>query len=91
MEPVIFMFCITLHNIEEAIWLTGWRNKYKPLGRKAPPKKQFVFALTGITILGYLTAGLRLLYPGNMWLCYAFIGFVGAMLINAAIPHLLPD
>ncbi len=83
------MFCITLHNIEEALWFTAWRVKRKPFGRKAPPNNQFVFAVLGVTALGYLTAGLHLLYPDNVWLNYAFIGFAGAMLINALAPHLL--
>ncbi len=89
MEPIIFMFCITLHNIEEAVWMHDWRTKHKPFGRKVPAKERFVFAVLGITILAYLTAGLHLLYPDNLWLDYAFIGFVGAMLINALMPHLL--
>ncbi len=87
-EAIVFMFCFTLHNIEEALWLTSWRNEHIP-NRKTPDKKHFVFAAMGITLLGYLTAGLYLLFPGNPWLEYAFIGFVGAMLINALIPHLL--
>jgi hypothetical protein len=41
----------------------------------------------GITVLGYLTAGLFLLCPDNIYLEYAFVGFVGAMLINAIVPH----
>ncbi len=88
MEAIIFMFSITLHNIEEALWLTQWRIEHMP-NRKTPDKKHFIFAVMGITLLGYLAAGLYLLYPGNIWLEYAFIGFAGAMLINAFVPHLL--
>ncbi len=89
MEAIIFMFCITLHNIEEALWLTDWRKKHMPDNQKVPAKEHFIFAAMGITILGYMAAGLSLLYPDNLWLEYAFIGFVGAMLINAVVPHLL--
>ena len=89
MEAVIFMFCITLHNIEEALWLADWLRKNMPSKRKTPSKEQFVFAILGITVLGYLTAGLFILFPDNLYIEYAFIGFVGAMIINAVIPHLL--
>ena len=83
------MFCITLHNIEEALWLTEWQIKNMPNIRKNPKKENFIFAVLGITILGYLTAGLFMLYPDKIYFQYAFIGFIGAMLINAIIPHLL--
>lgn len=89
MEPIIFMFCITLHNIEEALWLVDWQKKTMPNSRSTPNKMHFTFAVLGITIAGYLTAGLYLFNPDNQNLEYAFIGFVGAMLINAVIPHLV--
>jgi len=89
MEAVIFMFCLTLHNIEEALWLTDWRKENMPNIRRAPEKAHFIFAAFGITVLGYLTGGLYLLLPESKCFEYAFIGFVGAMLINAVAPHLI--
>ena len=89
MEAVIFMFCLTLHNAEEAIWLTDWTKKNLP-GRRNPAKNaHFVFATIAVTALGYLAAGLFLLFPGNRCFEAIWIGFVGAMLINAVMPHLL--
>ncbi len=88
MEPVIFMFCLTLHNTEEALWFTEWRRKTFP-NRRIANERSFLFALIGITVMGYSAAGLRLLYPGNIYFGYVFTGFVGAMLINAVMPHLL--
>lgn len=89
MEAIVFMFCITLHNIEEALWLVDWQAKHNKFNRRICPKEQFVFAALGVTLLAYLVAGLHMLYPDNMWFGYAFVGFVGAMLINAVMPHLL--
>jgi hypothetical protein len=89
MESVIFMFCLTLHNIEEALWLTEWRIKTIPDSRRSPEKEHFIFAVLGITVSGYLVAGLFALYPNNQYFEYAFIGFVGAMLVNAIVPHIL--
>ena len=88
MEAIIFMFCLTLHNIEEALWFPDWLNKTMP-NRKQTSKEHFTFAVIGVTILGYLAAGLYALYPNNRYLEYIFIGFVGAMLINAIVPHLI--
>lgn len=88
MEAIIFMFCLTLHNIEEALWMTEWQKKTMPNSRRAPKKIHFVAAVLGITALGYLSAGLYMLYPDNQYLEYIFIGFVGAMFINVIVPHL---
>jgi hypothetical protein len=89
MEPVIFMFCLTLHNIEEALWLPEWNKKNMPNMRRAPNKQHFTFAVIGITILEYLASGLYLFFPQNIYFEFCFIGCVGAMMINAFIPHIL--
>ncbi len=89
MEAVVFMFCLTLHNIEEALWWTDWQIQTFPNSRRTPKKRNFIFAALGITILGCLASGLYLLIPNNQYLEFAFVGFVGAMLINAVIPHLV--
>jgi len=87
MEPILFMFCLTLHNIEEALWLTEWRIKTMPDNRRSHKKEHFIFAVLGITVLGYFAAGLSMLYPYNQYYEYAFVGFVGAMIVNAIAPH----
>jgi len=89
MEAIIFMFCITLHNIEEALWLTAWMEKHMPTKRGLRNNNHFIFAVLGITILGYLTAGLFMMFPDNLYIGYAFIGFVGAMIVNTIMPHLI--
>ena len=88
MESIIFMFCLTLHNVEEALWFTDWRIKNMP-SRRTPKKQHFIFAVLGITVLGYLAAGLFALFPISQYFEYAFIGFTGAMLVNAIMPHFL--
>lgn len=88
-EPVIFMFCLTLHNVEEALWFTEWRMNTVPNSRRSPKKQNFIFAVLGITILGYLATGLHILYPDNTIIEFCYIGFVGSMLVNAIVPHLL--
>ena len=83
------MFCFTLHNIEEALWGVEWKAKTMPKSRIKPNQKVFNFALLGVTILGYLAAGLYLLYPDNKYFEYAFIGGVGFLLFNAVMPHII--
>ena len=60
-----------------------------PNSRILSKREHFIFAVLGITILGYLVAGLFALFPNNQYFYYAFIGFVGAMLVNAIMPHLI--
>ncbi|MCL2697193.1 MAG: HXXEE domain-containing protein [Oscillospiraceae bacterium] len=89
MEAIIFLFCLTIHNIEEALWFNDWRIKNMPNKRKTYKKEYFIFSVLGITILAYLSVGLFLLFPDIIYLEYIFIGFVCAMLINTIMPHLL--
>lgn len=89
MEPIIFMFCLTLHNIEEALWLVKWNQINMPNSKRSLNKFHFIFSVIGITILGYLISGLYALYPNNIFLEYSFIGCVGSMLVNAIAPHLI--
>ena len=42
-----------------------------------------------ITVLGYLAAGLFLLYPDIKLFEYAFIGGICILLINAVMPHII--
>jgi hypothetical protein len=88
MEALIFMFCLTLHNIEEALWFNEWKIKTLSNNGKSSKNEHFVFALIGITIMGYLISGLYALFPTIQYFGYIFIGFVGAMIINAIMPHL---
>ncbi|MCG7410501.1 HXXEE domain-containing protein [Paenibacillus sp. ACRRX] len=85
---ILFLFAITLHNLEEAIWLPAWSNdasKYhKPVG-----KNEFHFAVICITALAYLSAFFYLYNPDSLLAKYILSGFLGSMLLNAIFPHLL--
>lgn len=88
MEPVIFMLCFSLHNTEEALWLTEWRKTTMPDNEKPHDAQQFIFSVLGLTILGYLASGLFILFPNNDLLEFCFIGFVGTTLIDAVASHI---
>lgn len=86
--PIIFSVAITLHNIEEALWLPEWsfhaKRYHKPVN-----KREFHFAILCVTIFAYITSFLFLLYGDIALIRYIFFGFVGAMIINAIFPHLV--
>lgn len=51
----IFCFAITLHNIEEAIWLPEWSQQSSKF-QKPVTSNEFHFAVIVITMLAYLSA-----------------------------------
>ncbi len=85
---VFFPIAITLHNIEEAIWLPKWSQHAKRFHKPVEPN-EFFFAVLVVTILAYLSTFLAVAFP-SVWLWRRiFIGFLGAMILNTFVPHLL--
>lgn len=87
MIVLLFPFAISLHNLEEAIWLPGW-SKSASQFHKPVEKRVFYFAVGVITILAYLATFLYMMFPGIDIYNYIFFGFLGAMILNAFFPHL---
>ncbi|PKN69104.1 MAG: HXXEE domain-containing protein [Deltaproteobacteria bacterium HGW-Deltaproteobacteria-10] len=85
---LFFPLAITLHNIEEALWLPQWSrhaSKYhQPVG-----KTEFHFALIIITALAYLVTFFRVITPDVVFISWLFYGFLGVMIINTVFPHLI--
>lgn len=85
---ILFLFAITLHNLEEAVWLPAWSSHaskfHKPVG-----KDEFYFAVIVITSLAYLSTFYYLFSPNSSLAKYILIGFMGSTIINAIFPHLL--
>ncbi|MGM1021453.1 MAG: HXXEE domain-containing protein [Bacillota bacterium] len=85
---ILFLFSITLHNLEEALWLPAWSHNaskfQKPVG-----KNEFYFAIIIITSLAYLSTFFYLLFPNSSLAKYILTGFLGSMIVNALFPHLL--
>ncbi|MGG0942926.1 HXXEE domain-containing protein [Bacillus subtilis] len=84
-----FCFAITLHNIEEAIWLPEWSQQSSKF-QKPVTSNEFHFAVIVITMLAYLSAFGLLYMPESDIAKWIFIGFLGFMVINAIFPHLIP-
>ena len=85
---IFFPIAITLHNIEEAIWLPKWSQHAKRFHKPVEPN-EFHFAVLCVTILAYLSTFLVLAFP-SVWLWrQIYFGFLGAMILNTFVPHLL--
>lgn len=85
---VFFCFAITLHNLEEAIWLPRW-SQHSSQFQKPVTSSEFRFAVIVITSLAYLSAFSYLYIPDSYFTKWTFIGFLGSMIFNAIFPHLI--
>lgn len=85
---LFFCLAITLHNIEEAIWLPS-RSQSSYSIQQPVSSNEFHFAVIVITALAYLTAFFVVQLSNSHLAKYAFIGFLGSMIFNTFFPHLL--
>ncbi|MGE1115211.1 MULTISPECIES: HXXEE domain-containing protein [Priestia] len=87
---ILFLFAISLHNIEEAIWLSRKSLKINKIRiHSAISQDVFLFGLLLVTSLAYLVTILYIFHPSNFILKYAYFGFLNAMIINIIFPHLI--
>lgn len=85
---ILFLLIITLHNLEEALWLPKW-SKNAGVFHQPMTAQTFYFAVLMITITIYFFTGLFLFFPENTILMYIFFGIVTAMAGNVIFPHLI--
>lgn len=89
-EYLLIFFClaITLHNLEEALWLPQWSQQPSKF-QKAVTSNEFHFAVLVITALAYLVSFYYLYFPMSSLAKWMLAGFLGAMALNAIFPHLI--
>jgi hypothetical protein len=82
----LFPVALTLHNLEEALWLPGWSAN---AGGFHPPvgAAEFRFAVAVLTVAAWWLTWMAL-RRGGRWL-QAFFAASAAMLLNVFFPHLL--
>ncbi len=80
---LLFLAAITLHNIEEALFLPSWAN---PVGITIS-SSEFAFAVMVLTVLAYVSAYFAI-RDGGRW-AYFYTGYALAMFLNVFFPHLL--
>ncbi|EJW16107.1 HXXEE domain-containing protein [Paenibacillus alvei] len=87
---LLFLFAFTIHNLEEAVWLTRQSSAAgKVKLHKAVSQDQFLFGLFWVTGLAYLITALYIIYPDISLFKYAYFGYVGGMIFNIIFPHLI--
>lgn len=85
---IFFCLAITLHNLEEALWLPKWSQLDSSFQKTVTPN-EFHFAVLIITALAYLVAFLYLNFLESNIFKWAYVGFMGSMIFNAIFPHLI--
>ncbi|MEW6670902.1 MAG: HXXEE domain-containing protein [Thermodesulfobacteriota bacterium] len=84
----LFAIAITVHNLEESIWLPRWS---KSAGRWHHPVEpgEFRFAVAALTVFAYAAACLAFVGGRESAGAYLISGYALAMLINVVFPHLV--
>jgi hypothetical protein len=82
-----FAAAVTIHNLEEALFLPRWSQK---AGRWHPPvgAGEFRFAVVILTILAFIAAYWSASGPKGGIGAYLVSGYALAMLLNVMFPHL---
>jgi len=84
----VFPIILTIHNVEEVLTMPTWLANNPKIGNRIR-KKQFYFAVIIITLIAYVISLLLSLHRNNSILNSLYYGFIGAMIVNAFVPHLL--
>ena len=84
----LFAAAITLHNLEEAIWLPDWSRN---AGRwhHAVGRDEFRFAVLVLTLLAVLSVVLAIRQGKASLGAYLVSGYALAMLLNVLVPHVV--
>ena len=82
---LLFVAAITMHNIEEALFLPSWSN---PVGIKVS-SSEFTFAVVFLTALAYLSSYFSIRSGKKELWTYFFTGYALAMFLNVFFPHVL--
>jgi len=82
----LFAGAITLHNLEEAIWLPAWSEKAGRWHHEVGAR-EFRFAVVVLTLLAYVFAWAAVAYGRESFGAYLLSGYALAMLLNVLFPH----
>jgi hypothetical protein len=82
--PVFF----TLHNMEEAPFMEGWSKRLPLKIHPTVTTRQFVIAVTFLTLAGFLLTYFGVEYLANQTGYLMVLGIQAILLFNAFVPHL---
>ena len=83
----LFPIVVTLHNVEEAIWLPGWESKRAWWHSPVTPGS-FRFTVAVLTVLAFAVTWLSARSGKQTVWTYLAFGYMVAVLANVLIPHL---
>jgi hypothetical protein len=83
----LFPVVVTLHNLEEALWLPAWANR-TGFWRTPVSPRFFRFVVAVLTALAFLVTWLSARSGAQTVWTYLMFGYIAAMLANAVYPHL---
>ena len=83
----LFPVAVTLHNLEEAIWLPGWVAKHANQLPYVAGPAEFRFAAAVLTVAAYVITYLSVHHGRESLWTYLWFGYVVTMLANVFIPH----
>lgn len=87
LTAILFAIAVTIHNLEEAIWLPNWSQNagrwHKPVDAGT-----FRFAVTVLTFLAYCTVMAAIVGGKQSIGAYLLAGYALAMCLNVFLPHL---
>lgn len=84
----LFAVALTIHNLEEALFMPRWQPPDPRLSHKAGAKA-FRLAIVVITALAYIAVYLAQLGGKESFGAYVVTGFALGMLVNVLFPHVL--
>jgi hypothetical protein len=82
--PVFF----TLHNMEEAPFMEGWSKRLPLKIHPTVTTRQFVIAVTFLTLAGFLLTYFGVEYLANQTGYLMVLGIQAILLFNAFVPHI---
>jgi hypothetical protein len=89
MIEILFILGLSIHNIEEALWLPEW-SKYAKKFHREITGNEFRFAVIIITAIGYLVTFQYFIFSETSIVSkYLYFGFVSMMILNTIFPHLI--
>jgi hypothetical protein len=83
----LFPIVVTLHHVEEAIWLPGWESKRAWWHSPVTPGS-FRFTVAVLTVLAFAVTWLSARSGKQTVWTYLAFGYMVAVLANVLIPHL---
>jgi hypothetical protein len=85
----LFPFAITLHNLEEAVWLPGFVAAHRTELPWTVAAGEFRFGATVLTVAAWIVTYLSWRTGRERIWAYLLFGYVVAMLVNVFVPHVV--